>query len=263
MTLASLEGRSVLITGAGGLGIGRGMVESALAAGAQVVGVDLSPDNAQRLSEAFPQVRCLVGDIADEDQVERVFEEAGPLDALINSAGIGLVKPFYDVDVSEYDRVHDIDVRGTWLMCRAFTRQLLQRDAAGSIVNVSSVHGTATTEGFAIYAAAKAAVEGLTRGIAIDLGASGVRCNAVAPGYVPSEGGAGLPEEYSDEHRKLVDREINDFQVLNRLMEGRDMGDAAVFLLSDAARGVTGQTLLVDSGLTLRLYNKSHTQERR
>lgn len=263
MAPGNLEGRSVLVTGAGGLGIGRGMVESALAAGAQVVGIDLSESNARRLSETFPHVRCLVGDISDEAEVDRLLAEAGPVDGLINSAGIGLVKPFYEVEVAEYDRVHNVDVRGTWLMCRAFARQLLERDAVGSIVNVSSVHGSASTEGFAIYAAAKAAVEGLTRGIAIDLGASGVRCNAIAPGYVPTEGGSGLPDEYSDEDKAHVDSEVNDFQVLNRLMDGRDMGDAAVFLLSDAARGVTGQTIMVDSGLTLRLYSKSHTEDRR
>lgn len=257
----TLENRVVLITGAGGLGIGRGMVESVLDAGAQVIGVDLSEAHAKRLTDSFPGVRCLVGDISSEVDVQRIFEEAGPVDGLINSAGIGLVKPFHEVEAAEYDRVHNVDVRGTWLTSRAFTRQLLERGATGSIVNVSSVHGTATTEGFAIYAAAKAAVEGLTRGIAIDLGAAGVRCNAVAPAYVPSEGGHGLPHEYTPEQRARVDAEVNDFQVLNRLMEGRDLGDTAVFLLSDAARGITGQTLMVDSGLTIRLYSKSHTQE--
>ncbi|WP_051478879.1 SDR family oxidoreductase [Arthrobacter sp. H5] len=255
-----LTNQVVLITGAGGLGIGRGMVESVLEAGATVVGVDLSAEAAGRLSEAYPQVRALVGDVADEAQVQRIFHEAGPVDALINSAGIGLVKPFHEVEASEYDRVHDVDVRGTWLTCRAFARQVLSQGRTGSIVNVSSVHGTATTEGFAVYAAAKAAVEGLTRGMAIDLGSSGIRCNGVAPGYVPAELGFGLPKDFSDESKVLVDEHVNDFQVLNRLMDGRHIGDAAVFLLSDAARGITGQTLLVDAGLTLRLYNSSYSR---
>ena len=109
---------------------------------------------------------------------------------------------------------------------------------------------------YAIYAGAKAAVEGLTRGMAVELGPHGIRCNAIAPGYVHAEQNLALISTFSADPEAWVDRHTNLEQVLPRLIEPVDCGWSAVFLLSEMSRCVTGQTLVVDAGLTTSLYTR-------
>jgi NAD(P)-dependent dehydrogenase (short-subunit alcohol dehydrogenase family) len=150
----------------------------------------------------------------------------------------------------------DVDVRGPWLMARAFVRHLRNADRVGSIVNISSVHAHSTMHRYALYATAKAAVEGMTRGMAVELGPLGIRCNAVAPGYVDSAQNAGLLRTLTDDPAGWVERHTHRDQALPRLVQPADCGNAVAFLLSDAALCITGQTLAVDAGLTAMLYRR-------
>jgi len=262
----SLGGKTILVTGAAGLGVGRGIVDAVLESGGRVVSVDVSAEAARHLASAHPQILSLVGDISIEEDVDRIFNEAhgqaGPIHGLVNNAGIGLNKPFYEVSGSEFDRVHGVDVRGTWLMCKDFSVRAMAESRGGAIVNISSVHAAATAPGYAVYAGAKAAVHGMTRGIAVDLGPHGIRCNAVGPGYVHAPQNVELIRSFTDEPEKWISEHINNFQLLNHVVEARDCGDTVAFLLSDAARSITGQTLLVDAGLTVALYNNSFTRRK-
>lgn len=259
-----LDGKTILITGAAGHGVGSGVLAAALHAGARVVAVDISEEAAAALASDHPQIVSLTGDISDPDHVERIFyqaqKQAGPLHGLVNNAGIGLNKPFHEVSVAEFDRVHAVDVRGTWLMSKHFAQAAIAAGAGGAIVNISSVHGTATAPGYAVYAGAKGAVDGMTRGIAVDLGPHGIRCNAVAPGYVHAAQNVELIRGFTDQPERWIDTHVNDFQLLHHVIDARDCGNTVVFLLSDAARSITGQTLLVDAGLTTALYNDSFTR---
>lgn len=246
--------------------MGRGIVESLLAGGAKVVSVDVSAEAAAALQATHPQLVSLVGDISVEADVDRVFSEAvtlaGPIHGVVNNAGIGLNKPFHEVSACEFDRIHSVDVRGTWLVCRAFAVHAIADGRGGSIVNISSVHGTATAPGYAVYAGAKAAVDGMSRGIAVDLGPHGIRCNTVAPGYVHAAQNVELIRGFTDDPVGWIDTHTADFQLLNHVVDARDCGDTVAFLLSDSARSITGQTLLVDAGLTTALYNNSFTRRK-
>lgn len=256
-----LAGRAVVVTGAGGMGIGRGVVEALSAAGAAVIGVDMSESALSALQTAFPDVMTIVGDVSDEHDVDRIAERAtslvGAVDGLVNNAGIGLNQPFYTAQPEQFDRLFAVDVRGTWLMSRAISRDAITTGHPLAIVNVSSVHGEAVAQGYSIYAGAKAAVNGLTRGMAADLGPFGIRCNAIAPGYVHAEQNRELIRGFTTDPERWIQRHVEDFQVLTHEVNSADCGAAVVFLLSDASRSTTGQIVNVDAGLTLQLYSNS------
>src|SRR5690606_14204073 len=129
-----------------------------------------------------------IGDVSRYADVEAMFnrleKEVGLIHGLVNNAGIGLSKPFHEASEEVFDNLYDVDVKGVWIISKFFVRQLLKNNSPGSIVNVSSVHARSAIWRYAIYASAKSAVEGLTRGMAVELGKHEIRVNAIAPGYV-------------------------------------------------------------------------------
>jgi len=271
--MSDLTGRAVLVTGAAGDGVGRGLCEALSEVGARVVLCDRDPEALQQAAERYPNAMAIEADVADSAAVERAFGEAvagaGRIDGLVNNAGLGLSALAHEASEAEVDRLHAVDVRGVWLMSRQFARHVAargnavdrpSRDAAAGqgaagIVNVSSVHATATMRRYALYAGAKAHVEGLTRGMALELGRLGVRVNAIAPGYVHSPQNLALIRTWSDDPERWVRDHTRDQQALPYEIEPIDCGRVVTFLLSEAARGITGQTLRVDAGMTAMLYN--------
>lgn len=254
-----LAGHVVLVTGATGPRVASGICAAVHAAGARLVVNGLTEGEVERTVSQYPGSVGVVGDVARAADVDRmvdtVVERCGALTGLVNNAGIGLRRPFFEATEDEFDRVVDVDFRGVWLTSRAFARLAIDRRQSGSIVNISSVHARSTIGRYSIYAGAKAGVEGLTRGFAADLGPYDIRCNAVAPGYVPPPSGAGTdvpqgePTSWADSHTRNE-------QFLQRLVDPVDCGWAAAFLLSDLSRSITGQVVPVDAGLTARLYNR-------
>lgn len=256
-----LAGRVVLVTGATGDGVGAGVCQAIHAAGARLVLNGLSDEELGPVLERYPGSIAVRGDVSRPEEAERIvgvaIERCGAVTGLVNNAGIGLVEPFYRASTQQFDRVFGVDVRGMWLVSRAFARRLVDGHRHGAIVNVSSVHSRATMERYAIYAAAKAAVDGFTRGAAVELGPHGIRCNAIAPGYVESTQGDQLLRSITADPAGWVERHRLVEQPLGRLVEPIDCGWAATFLLSEESRCITGQTLYVDSGLSARLYNRA------
>lgn len=255
-----LDGRVVIVTGAGGYGVGGGVAEAVQAAGALLVVNDTTADALDAAAARFPNAVLAPGDITRADDVEAIVQAGidrhGRVDGLVNNAGVGLRTPAHLATEAEFDHLYAIDVKGLWLMTRAFVTHRIAVGGSGAIVNVSSVHGTHTQNRFGLYAGAKGAVEGLTRGFAAELGMHGIRCNAVAPGAVFDERvadrygfDAADPVEAIHEHSATQ-------QVLNRAVEPRDIGEVAAFLLSDAAWAVAGQTVRVDAGLSMLLYDR-------
>ena len=256
-----LTGQTVLVTGGAGTGVGSGVCEALAAAGAHLLINDVRAPEAMDAARKYPNASAVPGDISQPEAVERLFamikEKHGVIHGLVNNAGVGLTKPFREVAVDEFDHLYGVNVRGLWLMSRAFVRQLQETNTEGCIVNVSSIHAKAASDNYVLYASTKAAVEALTRGMAIELGKQGVRCNAIAPGYVHAEQNYELLKRISDDPHEWVETYRTDYQSTPSLIEARDCGNVAAFLLSPLSQAVTGQVIYVDRGLTSMLFARS------
>ena len=230
---ADFAGRRAVVTGAGS-GIGLEITKGLLARGAQVIAIDLGVDNVPH------EAVRLTADISDEQQIKAVLAEAassGPIDTLFNNAGIGSTKSVIDCEQDEWDRVFGVNVRGTYLMCKHLLPSMLERKY-GVIVNTASAAGLIGLPDRAAYCASKGAVIALTKQIAVQWAAHGIRCNSVCPGTVDSPWVGRLIDEAEDpvaRREQLVGR-----QPMGRLGSPAEIAAAALYLASDAAGFITG-----------------------
>jgi len=244
-----LDGRSVVITGAGG-GLGRAFADAFSRAGARVVAADLDEAAAQATVDAIGGEGVAVGvDVSDEASTAAMAAAAldafGSIDVLVNNAAVFAHlerAPFDEIAVEEWDRVMAVNVRGPWLCARACADALRAAGEAhgAAIVNVSSATVFSGSPRWAHYVASKGALLAMTRVLARELGEHRVRVNAIAPGFTLTEAGRGLvddPETYG------VAR-----GAIQRALQPGDVVGTAVFLATDAASMITGQTLVVDGG---------------
>jgi 3-oxoacyl-[acyl-carrier protein] reductase len=232
-----------LVTG-GSRGIGAAISRELARAGAKVA------VNCRSGTEAAEQVASEIGgiavqaDVSDPDEaqalIERVEEELGDIDALVNNAGVTRDTLIARMSDDDWETVIGTNLRGTFNTARAVSRKMMRR-RAGSIVNLTSVVGIHGNPGQANYAASKAGIIGLTKALARELGSRRVRVNAIAPGYITTE----LTDVLNDEQRGLILGNTP----LGRLGEPEDVAGAVRFLCSDDAAFITGEVLLVDGGL--------------
>ena len=264
MNLSHLK---VLVTGGAGAGVGHGICEALYEFGATLIINDLDEDKVENAIKKYPKALGIAGDISQEDQVEGIFKEihreVGPINGLVNNAGIGLSQKMYEASTSEFDRLYRVDIRAVWMLSKYFVQQLLENKCTGNIVNISSVHAFATQPKYAIYASAKSAVVGLTRGMAYELGDKGIRANAVAPGLVHSDQNYDLIKTWADDPHQWVDDFIHYQQVIPEHISARDCGNTVAFLLSDYSKSITGQTIVVDAGTTIMIHNRDFLEGRK
>ena len=238
-SFASLEGKTALVTGAS-RGIGRAIaLELARAGASVVVGYCSGADEAEAVAREAGG-RALAADVSDPAEAQRLVEEAGELDVLVNNAGLtrdGLLARMPDDD---WRAVIETNLSSVFYTCRAAARSMMRR-RSGSIVNVSSVVGLHGNPGQTNYSASKAGIIGFTKALARELGGRGVRANVVAPGYVDTR----LTQAISEEMRGLMLANTP----LGRLGDPEDVAGAVRFLCSDDASFITGEVLLVDGGL--------------
>jgi NAD(P)-dependent dehydrogenase (short-subunit alcohol dehydrogenase family) len=240
------DGRTALVTG-GASGIGAATAALLSRLGATVAIADLNGPAAEAALVETGAVFAVNGDVADAAQVESMVAEAtrrlGQIDLVFNSAGIGddLV-PVHVQEPDRWQRVVDVNLRGTYLVCRAAGRAMIER-RSGAIVNVSSIVGLGAFPGRSAYGVAKAGIIHLTRTLACEWGPTGVRVNCIAPGYTRT------PMVRSLVERKIFDpRTIEKRTPLGRLAEPDEMARTAAFLLSDWASYITGAVVPVDGG---------------
>jgi 3-oxoacyl-[acyl-carrier protein] reductase len=242
-SFCSLDGKVALVTG-GARGIGEAVSRELARAGARVAVNYRAGSEAAALVATEIDGVAVQADVGDAAQatslVERTEEMLGPVDVLVNNAGITRDTLIVRMSDEEWDAVIDTNLRGVFNVCRAVARGMLKR-RDGTIVNMTSVVGLHGNPGQANYAASKAGIIGLTKSLAKELGTRGVRVNAVAPGYITTELTTGLPEQLREA--------ILSVTALARLGDPEDVAGAVRFLCSDEARFVTGAVLQVDGGL--------------
>ena len=270
-----LQDRVALVTGAG-QGIGRAIAQALAAEGAQLVVVDLNEAAAaatvQSLAGGGLAMSCNVADSANvADLFQRIEDEYGRLDILVNNAGIGMAEGdgselyqqrlgqrsaqlaagetpsvFADHTIDMTDEgwlaVMDVNINGTFYCCREALRLMSRHNTRGSIINVSSTSAFCG-EGGAHYCASKAAILGLTKSLAQEVGARGIRVNAMAPGPTLTPAMAGISEQWRQQIAQGV--------LLGRLAQPQEIAQTAVFLASDDSSFYTGQTLCVNGGMYL------------
>jgi NAD(P)-dependent dehydrogenase (short-subunit alcohol dehydrogenase family) len=238
-----LEGRRVLITGAA-RGLGLELALHLASKGARVLGADLIETSDELARAGIELVSADVSSEPDSDALAPAARDAlGGLDALVNNAGLVDLerRPFWEIPSAEWDRVLAVNVRGPWLCSKALL-PLLRDGGGGAIVNLASETAFSGSPGLAHYVSSKGALISLTRAMARELGPDQIRVNAVAPGYIPTEGARGLaPDGYDAGATPL-----------GRVGEPDDLLGALTFLISDASAFVTGQTLLVNGGRLMR-----------
>ncbi|UOE44378.1 SDR family NAD(P)-dependent oxidoreductase [Agromyces larvae] len=243
------ESRTVLVTGGAG-GIGRGIAAAFLDAGDRVVLADIDAD-AVATAAAELGTGSVAVDITDASSVARaiaqVEQEHGPIDVLVNNAGILSVHgSVTELAADDYRSIVDVNIIGTFTMTQAVAKRFIAHGNPGAIVNISSIGGRQPTPGMGAYESSKAAVDSITRWAAIELAGHGVRVNAVAPGPVLTPMLAmGMPE--GSPARAAWTSRIP----LGKLAEVGDIAPAVVFLAGPSAAHITGVSLAVDGGQLL------------
>jgi meso-butanediol dehydrogenase/(S,S)-butanediol dehydrogenase/diacetyl reductase len=239
------QGKTVVVTGSGG-GIGARTVQAFTAEGADVVVTDINLPAAQRVAAAIPGALALETDVTSpaalRSMVDQVTGHFGSIDVFINNAMSCSETPFLDAPAEEIQRDIAVSLTGPIFACQAVLPGMLER-GGGVILNVASVNGMAYF-GNEAYSAAKAGLINLTQSLAVQFGAHGIRCNAVAPGTVATE---------HWEARRSLDPQVFDkaarWYPLGRIGQPEDIAQALLFLASDDAAWITGVTLPVEGGV--------------
>lgn len=247
MQNALLDGRTVVITGAA-TGIGQAFAVACATHGANVVVADMTAadETVAAVEKAGTRAVSVRVDVSDEASVIAMAAEAvkafGRIDGLItNAAYFREVKltPFEEIEPAIWDRIFAVNVKGVWNCCKAVSPAMRER-GAGSIVNISSVVAVAGQPGYLHYVATKGAVLSMTKGLAKEMGPYGVRVNVIAPGFVITDATRNRPAEWQQSFLKA--------RAISREQKPQDLVGTAVYLLSDLAGFVSGQTIVVDGG---------------
>jgi NAD(P)-dependent dehydrogenase (short-subunit alcohol dehydrogenase family) len=245
------DGKVAIVTG-GGAGIGYAIARAFAREGARVAIAGRTKETLTRSAAAIeeergPPVLAIPADVAEAADCEHLIattvDKLGAVDILVNNAALFAVQPLIDLDTVEAARFFAVNALGPLNAARAFARWAIDHKRGGAIVNVSSIAAGRPAPGLALYSASKAALDSLTRSMAVEWAAKGLRVNAVAPGHVATEG---VLED-------LRTGRLNEKAVLARIPAGRiavgdDIAGAVLFLCSARARHILGQVLTVDGG---------------
>ncbi len=256
-----LEGLAAVITGSA-RGIGRAMAERFIAEGARVV---IHGTDAMRTYQAAQELggACCAGDVrrreTSEALVKTCLDSFGSIDVFIANAGLVRMKPFLEFDDASWRESMDVNVAGAMYGCQAAARAMVQAGKGGRLLTISTISANMAQFGFTGYGASKAALQGLTRVMAVELAEYGITANCIAPGPVTNDMLVNLyGEERLRERRKTIP--------LGRLAEASEIASMAVFLASKEAAYISGQTFIVDGGAsaagcyTMEVYKRAAQQ---
>ena len=261
-----LKGKIALVTG-GGRGIGRHIALRLADEGADVLvnyasSAAGAEDIAAQIRDKGRRAIAVRANIAERDEVDAMFQrldaDFGRIDLLVNNSAIDPVIPFLDMSDAQWDRVIDINLKGTFMCSQAAAKRML-KTGGGNIVIIGSMHSMATFPGMLAYASTKGGLNAMTRAMALDLAPHGIRVNCVIPGSIHVEKAYEVIPDY-DPH--MIDDQI----ALGRIGYGPDIAAAVVFMASADAEYITGTTLNVDGGVMARMalwFDDLQTVERK
>ena len=242
-----LTDRTVIVTGAA-TGIGRAFAVACAEQGASVVAADMNPaeETVAQIEGAGGAAIAVEVDVSDDASVHAMaaaaLERFGRVDGLVNNAAYFRevrLTPFEEIDPGVWDRIFAVNVKGVWLCCKAVL-PAMREQGSGSIVNIASVVAVAGQPGYLHYVASKGSVLSMTKGLAKEVGSAGVRVNVIAPGFVITDATRDRPAEWQQSFLKA--------RALSREQRPDDLVGTALYLLSDLAGFVSGQTIVVDGG---------------
>jgi NAD(P)-dependent dehydrogenase (short-subunit alcohol dehydrogenase family) len=245
------DGKVAIVTG-GGAGIGYAIARAFARAGARVVIAGRTKETLTRSAAAIEEewglpVVPIPADVAEpadcEHLIKTTVDKLGAVDILVNNAALFAVLPLIEVDAAEAARFFAVNAIGPLNASRAFARWAIDHGRGGAIVNVSSIAAGRPAPGLALYSASKAALDSLTRSMAVEWAGKGLRVNAVAPGHVATNG---VLEDLRT--GRLDEKTVLARIPAGRIADGGDIADAVLFLCSERARHILGQVLTVDGG---------------
>lgn len=257
--MKGLRGKNVLVTGATS-GIGQAIAAHFATKGANVaLNYRNDPEKLNETEELINQMCDRVrgcggkelpveGDVSEEMDIvrmcDRVIDQLGSLDILINNAGIQTAAPSHQLDTKDFDRVIQVNLRGAYLCAREAIKHFREREREGVIINVSSVHEIIPRPTYVSYSMSKGAMENMTKTLALEYAPYGIRVNAIAPGATATP-----INSWTDDSKKK--QEVESHIPMGRVGTSEEMAAVTAFLASDDAAYITGQTIFIDGGLTL------------
>ncbi len=248
-TLFNLTGKTAVAIGGNGV-LGSAMAKGLAAHGAKVAIVGRNLETAEKvvneIVESGGDAKAFAADVSSKDSLLQVANEieqwSGGWDILLNAPGTNSTTPFFELDMDEYDRIMNINLKGIVMACQIFTKRMIEQDRKGSIINISSVSSTTPLSRVFTYSVSKAGLNSVTQFLAREFAPHGIRVNAIIPGFFPAE-----------QNRKILDKEriesIMTHTPMKRFGEAEELQGATVWLASDKASSfVTGALIRVDGG---------------
>jgi NAD(P)-dependent dehydrogenase (short-subunit alcohol dehydrogenase family) len=246
--LFTLQGRTAVVIGGTGELCGA-MAEALAGAGAEVVLVGRSAEKAEarleRINAAGGNGYFIAADIVTqpgvEDLLTEVLERSGRCDVLVNGAGVNAPTPFFEISEDEYDRLFEVNTKAVFLACQVFGRHFVDQQVAASIINVGSMSGLIPLSRVFTYSMTKAAVHNISRNLAREWAAQGIRVNTLVPGFFPAE----------QNRRVLTEERIQQIMghtPMKRFGKAEELSGATLLLASDAGSFITGEEIVVDGG---------------
>jgi|MGYP000231959415 3-oxoacyl-[acyl-carrier protein] reductase len=243
--MLNLEGKVALVTGAS-RGIGKAIAIALEKAGAHVVCISRTAKDVQAVADSLSNASSAACDVSSSESftelVKSIVEDKGRMDILVNNAGITRDSLILRMKEDDWDLVMDINLKGAFNGIKAVMRSMMKQKS-GRIINISSVVGLTGNAGQANYAASKAGLIGLTKSTAKELSSRGITVNCIAPGYIATD----MTDELSDAVKENLNKQIP----LGRIGSPDDIAHMALYLASDEAGYITGQTIAVDGGIVM------------
>ena len=255
MGMQKMKGKNVIVTGSG-TGIGKEIALEFARSGANVVfhyghsadGAKGGVEEAKKLGVKSTSIRA---DFSKLDDVLKLAEEAiaflGHVDILVNNAGITFNKPFLNVEPEQFKKMYDVNIGAQFFLTQTIVRNMIELDKGGAVCNITSIHGVSGAPEHSVYAGTKGAIIAYTRALAVELAHKGIRVNAIAPGCVPVEN---YKEDFPDYDAKEFENIVKDMIPVGRSGKPIEIAKLAIFLCSDEAEFIIGQTIIADGGTT-------------